>query len=169
MATCASNKAGRLEECEACLAIAGWSAQGQPCTPPLYSTSRVCRSSAVSRSIWLIGWSGWAATAASKRRQRSASAATVAASNKSLAYSTAPWMPTAPPSAPRCSARANSRSNLAVLVATGTVETSRPGSAKALSALFCHTNMTWNSGWWDSERAGFNASTRYSNGRSWCA
>ena len=51
---------------------------------------------------------------------------------------------------------------------TGSRRVTSPGRSMTEPArgVFCKTSITWNNGWRDSDRAGFNTSTRRSKGRS---
>ena len=95
----------------------------------------------------------------------------VAASNRSLAYSSTPSMPAGVPSAARRSISPTDRSNFALAVATGCGSTASPGSSSAprRRASASNASITWNSGCRDSDRAGLSTSTSRSNGRSACA
>ena len=113
-----------------------------------------------------------AATASSSRISRAPSAATVAASNRSLAYSSTPSMPAGAPSAPRRSISPSDRSNLALDVAIGCGLVAEPRQRQRRGVRrprVSNASITWNSGCRDSERAGLSTSTSRSNGRSWCA
>ncbi len=65
---------------------------------PFHSTSMRWRSAGVSTSIWPIGRSGSATTAVSSRTRRPAMVSTVSRSNRSVAYSIRPAMPSGVPS-----------------------------------------------------------------------
>src|SRR5215210_3873375 len=51
-------------------------------------------------------------------------------------------------------------------VTIGSSAAVKPGRSRLTSALFWNANITWNSGWRDSERAGLTTSTSRSNGSS---
>ena len=73
----------------------------------------VWRSSGERISRLPIARSGSAITASSSRMSRPASASMLARSNRSVAYSSTPWMPAGEPSEARCSPRLTDKSNLA--------------------------------------------------------
>ena len=59
-----------------------------------------------------------------------------------------------PPIRPSCSPSSSVRSNLAAACAPASASTCSPGSLSSPSSVFCHANITWNSGLCDRLRSG---------------
>src|ERR1700737_4843887 len=97
---------------------------------------------------------------------RSPIPATLARSNRSLAYSIPPTSPAALPSEPRRSLTLTYRSNFALASSPASNDASTPLTSNTAGAVFCSTSITWNSGWRESDRAGLSSSTSRSNGTS---
>jgi hypothetical protein len=87
----------------------------------------------------------------------------VAASNRSVAYSSVPASPPAPSHA------WSSRSSWAVSVSKLTRSTPSPAKRSPSAGALSRTNITCERGWRDGSRSGCSSSTRRSKGRSWCS
>lgn len=84
----------------------------------------------------------------------------VAASNRSVEYSSVPASPSGR------SARVASKSYFAVPVSMSSGSTRRWRLDSVTNGVFCSTNFTWNSGIRPGSRGGFSARTNVSNGTS---
>ncbi len=136
-------------------------------TAPVPMASSSSRSPGSSTSTRLSLVVGSATTVRRNRTSRCARRSAVALVNRSVLYSTMPRIPAGRPSA-YCSSSSTVRSNFDRSDRTGSTRPVRPGSSSGASSLVCNVSMTWNSGCRLSERTGFSASTRCSNGTSWC-
>ncbi len=107
--------------------------------------------------------SGCAARPSSNVWKCPSSRVTVAASNRSVRYTTAtrrPW---------GSSVASSERSTWAAPLSTGCASIRSPGTSIGGRGAFCKANITWNSGDTPSRRSGRSASTTFSKGRSWWA
>ena len=142
LATCAANSSG---------SVAGGIARAVSFHP----RRMVSRSSAARMSRPPIGRSGCATAASSSRTSRSASASTLARSNRSVAYSSAPSIPAGDAVRAALLAKLSDKSNLALAVSDRFNAGHQPRQVRgSTGALFCNASITWNSGCRASERAG---------------
>ncbi|CAA9291275.1 MAG: hypothetical protein AVDCRST_MAG41-4382, partial [uncultured Corynebacteriales bacterium] len=130
---------------------------------PRPAASSAARSSADSSGSAPIARSGPSAAARTSRTNMPANRSAVARSNRSVLYSSRPQ--TVSPS----SNRSSSRSNSALVAASGIGSTRTEPAVQAGNGTFWYDTSTWNTGVVAIDRSGCSASTRCSNGIAWCS